>query len=242
MKKKIFLILSIVAILIAMLVFLTGCGDKETSSEESKENNDNDITSSDVSNEENNDNNNQQNSVENEISTPNNNQQDGTKNETTTTNNSQQNSTKKETSIPNNNQQNSIKNETSTPNNNQQNSIKNETSTSENQNQSVNETTQKKTFNVGAYVLHYGKYEGSCNKLIETSIVNATITINLKEDGTYTYVSTNQEVSKNRAGNYKVKGNTIVLNAEETLDYIVLGEDYFVEGQGGGLSFTYQGS
>ena len=74
-------------------------------------------------------------------------------------------------------------------------------------------------------------------------VVKASITINLKEDGTYTYTSTNQEVSKDRSGTYTVKSNkTIVLNDSEPLEYTVMGEDFFVELQGSGFSFRYQGN
>lgn len=155
------------------------------------------------------------------------------------------------------NQQNNIKNETNLSKSEDKKANKkedakqtnqiNETNVAENENQSVEqnetiETTQKKaTFNVGDYVLHYGEYTGSGTKPIDTNIVNATITINLKEDGTYTYTSTNQEVSKDRSGTYKIKNNhIIVLNDSEPLEYTVMGDDYLVELQGSGFSFFYQ--
>lgn len=81
---------------------------------------------------------------------------------------------------------------------------------------------------MGDYVLHYGKYTGNGTKYID-KVVSATITINLKEDGTYTYTSTNQDVSKNRSGTYTVKSNkTIVLNDSEPLEYTVMGEDFLL--------------
>ena len=152
------------------------------------------------------------------------------------------------TNIINNNISNQQNNEISISNDIEQADSKNETSISKNDNEQVNkenettENTQKKTtFNVGDYVLHYGKYKGSGTKLIDTSVVSASITIDLKEDGTYTYVSTNQEVSKNRSGTYKIKSNNvIVLNDSEPLEYTVLGDDRFIERQSSGFTFYYQ--
>lgn len=148
----------------------------------------------------------------------------------------------------NNNISNQQNNEISISNDIEQADSKNETSISKNDNEQANkenettENTQKKTtFNVGDYVLHYGKYKGSGTKLIDTSVVSASITIDLKEDGTYTYVSTNQEVSKNRSGTYKIKSNNvIVLNDSELLEYTVLGDDRFIERQSSGFTFYYQ--
>ena len=148
----------------------------------------------------------------------------------------------------NNNQQNITKNETNTSNDNQQSNLKEDTNTSKNDNEQTkekNETTtntpKKTTFNVGKYTLHYGKYKGSGTKLIDTSIVSATITINLKEDGTYTYTSTNQKVSEDRSGTYETKNNNvIVLNADEPLEYTVMGNDYLIERQASGFTFHYQ--
>ena len=152
------------------------------------------------------------------------------------------------TNIINNNISNQQNNEISISNDIEQADSKNETSISKNDNEQANkenettENTQKKTtFNVGDYVLHYGKYKGSGTKLIDTSVVSASITIDLKEDGTYTYVSTNQEVSKNRSGTYKIKSNNvIVLNDSEPLEYTVLGDDRFIERQSSGFTFYYQ--
>lgn len=219
MRKNI-LNIGIVLIIGLMLLGLTGCKEKN----ENDINNINDI--SDVSNVENNDsNNNQQNSINNETNISN--------------NNVQQSNSKKETDISKNENKKVNKKDDA-----QQNNQIKETTSSENENktENKNETTPKKTtFNVGKYVLHYGKYSGSGTKLIDTSIVNATITINFKEDGTYTYTSTNQEVSKNRSGTYSIKSNNIiVLNDSEPLEYSVMGEDYFVERQGSGFSFSYQ--
>lgn len=136
--------------------------------------------------------------------------QNKVKNETNTSNNSVKNSNSK-------NETNTSKNE-----NKQTNQVK-ETNTTKNENQSVTknetaETTQKKTFNIGNYVFHYGNYSGRSSKLIDTSMTFANITINLKEDGTYTYDSSNQEVRKNRSGTYEIKGNTIVLNDSEPIE------------------------
>ncbi len=136
-----------------------------------------------------------------------------------------QNKVKNETNTSNNNVKNSnLKNETNTSINEkkQTNQVK-ETNTTKNENQSANknetaETTQKKTFNIGNYVFHYGNYSGRSSKLIDTSMTFANITINLKEDGTYTYDSSNQEVRKNRSGTYEIKGNTIVLNDSEPIE------------------------
>ena len=152
------------------------------------------------------------------------------------------------TNIINNNISNQQNNEISISNDIEQADSKNETSISKNDNEQVNkenettENTQKKTtFNVGDYVLHYGKYKGSGTKLIDTSVVSSSITINLKADGTYTYVSTNQEVSRNRSGTYKIKSNNvIVLNDSEPLEYTVLGDDRFIERQSSGFTFYYQ--
>ena len=152
------------------------------------------------------------------------------------------------TNIINNNISNQQNNEISISNDIEQADSKNETSISKNDNEQVNkenettENTQKKTtFNVGDYVLHYGKYKGSGTKLIDTSVVSSSITIDLKEDGTYTYVSTNQEVSRNRSGTYKIKSNNvIVLNDSEPLEYTVLGDDRFIERQSSGFTFYYQ--
>ena len=182
-----------------------------------KEKNENDINNindiSDVSNVENNDsNNNQQNSINNETNISN--------------NNVQQTNSKKETDISKNENKNENKTE-----------VKPET-----KNETTETTQNEKTLKVGDYVLHYGKYTGNGTKYID-KVVSATITINLKEDGTYTYTSTNQDVSKNRSGTYTVKSNkTIVLNDSEPLEYTVMGEDFFVELQGSGFSFTYQGN
>lgn len=221
MRKNI-LNFGMVLIIGLMLLGLTGCKEKN----ENDINNINDI--SNVSNEENNESDSrQQNSVNNETNISN--------------NNIQQSNSKKETDISKNENK-KVDKKDDTQKNNQ--TI--ETTTSENKNQTVtkNETTEntqkKKTFNVENYVLHYGKYSGSCSKLIDTGIVNATITINLKEDGTYTYTSTNQEVSKNRSGTYKIKSNYIVLNDSEPLEYTVMNDDYLVERQGSGFSFSYQ--
>lgn len=148
----------------------------------------------------------------------------------------------------NNNQQNITKNETNTSNDDEQSNSKEDKNTSKNDNEQTeekNETTtntpKKTTFNVGKYTLHYGKYKGSGTKLIDTSIVSATITINLKEDGTYTYTSTNQKVSEDRSGTYETKNNNvIVLNADEPLEYTVMGNDYLIERQSSGFTFHYQ--
>lgn len=148
----------------------------------------------------------------------------------------------------NNNQQNITKNETNTSNNNQQSNSKEDTNTSKNENEPTNKknetttnTPKKTTFNVGKYILHYGKYKGSGTKLIDTSIVSATITINLKEDGTYTYTSTDQKVSEDRSGTYEIKNNNvIVLNGSEPLEYTVMGNDYLIERQSSGFTFHYQ--
>lgn len=148
----------------------------------------------------------------------------------------------------NNNQQNITKNETNTSNNNQQSNSKEDTNTSKNENEPTNKknetttnTPKKTTFNVGKYILHYGKYKGSGTKLIDTSIVSATITINLKEDGTYTYTSTDQKVSEDRSGIYEIKNNNvIVLNGSEPLEYTVMGNDYLIERQSSGFTFHYQ--
>ena len=136
------------------------------------------------------------------------------------------------------NQQNITKNETNTSNDNQQSNLKEDTNTSKNENEQTNKknettnTPKKTTFNVGKYTLHYGKYKGSGTKLIDTSIVSATITINLKEDGTYTYTSTNQKVSEDRSGTYEIgNNNVIVLNADEPLEYTVMENDYLIERQ-----------
>ena len=156
----------------------------------------------------------------------------------------------------NSNKQNIIKNETNSSKNKvHQSSSKNETNeieetnTSDNEEQSVpeNETVEtsekKTTFNVGDNVLHYGNYKGSGNKFIDTKVVSATITINLKEYGTYTYKSTNQDVSKDRSGTYEIKNNyTLVLNDSEPLEYSTLGDDRFIENQGTGFVYTYQGN
>lgn len=155
-----------------------------------------------------------------------------------------QNKVKNETNTSNNNVKNSnSKNEanTSKNENKQTNQVK-ETNLSNNENQSVsqNETAQKKTFNIGNNVFHYGNYKGSGNKFIDGSVVSATVTINLKEDGTYTYNSTNQKVSKNRSGTYEIKNNRIVLNGNEPLEYSILGNDSFIENQGTGFTFLYQ--
>ena len=148
----------------------------------------------------------------------------------------------------NNNQENTTKNETNTYNNIQQSNAKEDTNTSKNDNEQTNkknETTEnaqkETTFNVGKYVLHYGKYKGSGTKLIDTSIVSATIMINLKEDGTYTYTSTNQKVSEDRSGTYEIKNNNvIVLDDDEPLEYTIIGNDYFMERQSSGFTFHYQ--
>lgn len=148
----------------------------------------------------------------------------------------------------NNNQQNITKNETNTSNDIQQSNSKEDTNTSKNDNEQTNKkneittnTPKKTTFNVGKYTLHYGKYKGSGTKLIDTSIVSATIIINLKEDGTYTYTSTNQKVSKDRSGTYEIENNNvIVLNADEPLEYTVMGNDYLIERQSSGFTFHYQ--
>lgn len=148
----------------------------------------------------------------------------------------------------NNQQENRTKNETNTSNNIQASNSKEDKNTSKNDNEQTkekNETTtntpKKTTFNVGKYTLHYGKYKGSGTKLIDTSIVSATITINLKEDGTYTYTSTNQKVSEDRSGTYEIKNNNvIVLNDDESLEYTVMGNDYLIERQSSGFTFHYQ--
>lgn len=147
----------------------------------------------------------------------------------------------------NNNQQNITKNETNTSNDNQQSNLEEDANTSKNENEQTNKknettnTPKKTTFNVGKYTLHYGKYKGSGTKLIDTSIVSATITINLKEDGTYTYTSTNQKVSEDRSGTYEIgNNNVIVLNADEPLEYTVMGNDYLIERQSSGFTFHYQ--
>lgn len=169
MKKQI-LFLGVVALLMIMLITLTGCGEEK----EVKVNN----TISNVSNKKEN-----TNKIQNKV-----------KNETNTSNNE-------------NKQTNQVK-ETNTTKNENQSVTKNETA----------ETTQKKTFNIGNYVFHYGNYSGRSSKLIDTSMTFANITINLKEDGTYTYDSSNQEVRKNRSGTYEIKGNTIVLNDSEPIE------------------------
>lgn len=148
----------------------------------------------------------------------------------------------------NNHQENTIKNETNTSNNIQASNSKEDKNTSKNDNEQTeekNETTastpKKTTFNVGKYTLHYGKYKGSGTKLIDTNIISATITINLKEDGTYTYTSTNPKVSEDRSGTYEIKNNNvIVLNADEPLEYTVMGNDYLIERQSSGFTFHYQ--
>lgn len=152
----------------------------------------------------------------------------------------------------NNIQQNKIKNEINiSKNESKRNEIQqtnqiSKNNTIENKVQSLSkneiEKPYKETkFNVGDYVLHYGNYVGSGTKLIDTSIVHATITINLKDDGTYTYVSTNQEVSKDRSGTYTIKDkNIIVLNDSEPLEYSILSDDHFIERQGSGFMFNYK--
>lgn len=228
MKKNI-LNIGMVLIIGLMLLGLTGCKEKN-------ENNINDITTSDISNEENNNiDNNQQNSINNETNIVNNNiQESNSKKETNTSKNENQQVTtdKEKNTSKNENQQVNTKKETNTS--------KNESQPDDTKKDTPEKTQKKTTFNVGNYVLHYGKYSGSGSKLIDTSIASATITINLKEDGTYTYTSTNQEVSKNRSGTYKIKSNYIVLNDSEPLEYIVMNDDYLVERQGSGFSFSYQ--
>lgn len=227
MRKNI-LYIGIVLIIGLMLLGLTGCKEKN----ENDINNINDI--SDVSNVENNDsNNNQQNSINNETNISNNNaQQSNSKKETDISKNENKKVDKKDDA-----QQNNQIKETSTPVNENKTEVKPET-----KNETTETTQNEKTLKVGDYVLHYGKYTGNGTKYID-KVVSATITINLKEDGTYTYTSTNQDVSKNRSGTYTVKSNkTIVLNDSEPLEYTVMGEDFFVELQGSGFSFTYQGN
>lgn len=95
------------------------------------------------------------------------------------------------------------------------------------------------TFIIDNNTLHYGKYSGSGTKVIDTRVAEATITITLNEDKTYTYESTNQEVCKNHSGNWEIKDNKLILQGENALEYRPLSDDSFIELQGSGFTFLY---
>lgn len=101
------------------------------------------------------------------------------------------------------------------------------------------ENTKSSTFTIGDNTLHYGKYSGSGTKVIDTSVAEASITITLNEDKTYTYESTNQEVCKNHSGNWEIKDNKLILQGENALEYRPLSDDSFIELQGSGFTFLY---
>lgn len=226
--RKIITNIGVIFIMLIVLLLLTGC-------EENTENNvisTNKSITTNVINETNNVDTNiseEQNIVKNEVNT--------TKNET-----QQTNETSKPTTTNTENKTNTSKNETQTNTSKNEQEPVNNTQKNETITETKTETTQEKpSFKVGEYVIHYGTYEGNGSKFVDTKMEFATITIELKENGTYTYKSTNQLVSEDCSGTFSVKNNNvIILNASEDLEYTVLGDDYFIERQGTGFLFNYK--
>ena len=105
------------------------------------------------------------------------------------------------------------------------------------------EEESKQGLKVGNYTLQYGKYKGQEAQYDLTGVVNWDVTIELKQDGTYTITSSNQQMQGNSSGTYtvgKLAGSDAIL-LDTGGGYGVLANNQLSVLAGSGATFTYQG-
>ena len=230
MKKKI-LSLGLVASLLIMLFFLTGCKEKEEN-EAIQVNTSNEMINENVMNTTNN----ETNELNNEVVETNLAKESNTTKEEATNTVKESNTTKKEEKETNSDK----KTNTTEKEEKESDTTKNE---KEETSTTKNETTQTKpksaTFKAGRYTLHYGTYKGTKSKLIGTSMATSTITIVLNEDKTYTLTSSNSKVLKDQSGTFTIEDNSIILKGTEELEYIAFGDDILSHGS---YTYNYRGN
>ena len=102
----------------------------------------------------------------------------------------------------------------------------------------VKEVPAVSKFNVGIHEFNFGTYETKESKMVDIRMEFATITINLKPDGTYSLKSDNQNISEDCSGTWIISGNSILLKkANEIIEYIAEGDNLFIGN--GSYTLTY---
>ena len=97
---------------------------------------------------------------------------------------------------------------------------------------------------VGEYTLKYGTYKGTDAQYDVGGIISWDITVTLKEDGTYTLTSSDQDMEKDSNGTYKITneyGFTAILLSSQRI-FSVIDNDTLQVPAGSGATFTYQGN
>lgn len=97
---------------------------------------------------------------------------------------------------------------------------------------------------VGDYTLNYGTYKGTDAQYDVGGVISWDITITLKEDGTYSLTSSNQEMEKNSNGTYSITdkyGFTAILLSSQRI-FSVIDNNTLQVPAGSGATFTYQGN
>lgn len=97
---------------------------------------------------------------------------------------------------------------------------------------------------VGDYTLKYGVYRGTDAQYDVGEVINWDVAITLKEDGTYTLISSNQDMEKDSEGTYKITNEygfkAILLSSGRI--FSVVDNDILQIPAGSGATFTYQGN
>lgn len=84
-------------------------------------------------------------------------------------------------------------------------------------------------FNVGRFEFNYGIYETTESEMVDLRMEFASITIDLKQDGTYILKSDNQTICEDCSGSWIISGDSILLNKTGgTVEYKATGDNLFV--------------
>lgn len=97
---------------------------------------------------------------------------------------------------------------------------------------------------VGKYTIRYGTYKGTDAQYDVGGLISWDIAVTLKEDGTYTLVSSNQDMEKDSNGTYSITdkyGFTAILLSNQRI-FSVIDNNTLQVPAGSGATFTYQGN
>lgn len=100
------------------------------------------------------------------------------------------------------------------------------------------ETPKTSKFYVGNHEFYYGTYETTESDVVDSRSEFASITIDLKQDGTYTLKSDNQAICEDGSGTWTISGDSILLNkGNKTVEYKAMGDNNFIGN--GSYTLTY---
>lgn len=92
--------------------------------------------------------------------------------------------------------------------------------------------------------MQYGTYKGTDAQFDVSGVISWDVTITLKEDGTYTLTSSNQDMEKDSNGTYSITdeyGFIGILLSNQRI-FSVIDNNTLLVPAGSGAEFTYQGN